>query len=116
MEGNNLYEILGVARDASKGEIRKRYLKVSLGCHPDKTAPLGMKTTEIFKDVLAAYETLYDDVRRKAYDEELEELENDDFEEDADAGVADYENWFMDEQDSSDENGERKITGSVTIR
>ncbi|RMJ20376.1 hypothetical protein PHISP_08754, partial [Aspergillus sp. HF37] len=35
----DLYEILGVPRDASQADIRKAYRKAALASHPDKVPP-----------------------------------------------------------------------------
>jgi len=62
----DLYEILGVERDASPKEIKKAYRKKASEFHPDKN---GGKECEEFHHVQTAYEVLSDPDRRKAYDE-----------------------------------------------
>ena len=37
-ETKNLYEILGVSKDATDDEIKKSYRKLSLKYHPDRQA------------------------------------------------------------------------------
>ena len=67
------YYILGVGRDASKDEIKKVYRKLSIKFHPDQNN--GDKFfEERFKDILEAYETLSNDVKRKIYDERLQAI------------------------------------------
>lgn len=64
----NLYETLGVKRDASVDDIRKAYRKLAKKHHPDVNP--GNKTAEDrFKAVSAAYEVLSDPKRRAEYDE-----------------------------------------------
>ena len=59
----NLYEILGVSKDADDNEIKKQYRKLCLTHHPDK----GGKAEE-FQKIQKAYETLSDSQKRKMYD------------------------------------------------
>ena len=64
----NLYQTLGVKRDASIEEIRKAYRKLARKHHPDVNP--GNKTAEeTFKAISTAYEVLSDDKKRAAYDE-----------------------------------------------
>jgi molecular chaperone DnaJ len=63
----DLYEILGVARNAPQDEIRRAYLKLAHKYHPDKTG--GDKAAEEkLKEVNAAYDVLKNPEKRKAYD------------------------------------------------
>lgn len=59
----DLYEILGVSRDADSSEIRKAYKDLSKIHHPDKGGD-----PEKFKEVNLANEILSDDNKRKMYD------------------------------------------------
>ena len=61
---NDYYEILGVARNATKDEIKKAYRKLAHKHHPDKTKGDDKK----FKELNEAYEVLYDDKKRADYD------------------------------------------------
>jgi curved DNA-binding protein len=65
---NNLYETLGVKKDASADAIRKSYRKLARRHHPDVN-PGDKKAEETFKNISTAYETLSDDKKRAAYDE-----------------------------------------------
>jgi DnaJ homolog subfamily A member 2 len=65
----DLYEILGVTKDASKAEIKKAYHKNALKNHPDKAAPDQRDEAEArFKAAGQAYEILSDDQKRQLYD------------------------------------------------
>lgn len=64
-----LYDVLGVATDASAGEIRRAYLDLVLAIHPDKAKPEASTTRA--SEVTAAYAVLADAGRRAAYDASL---------------------------------------------
>lgn len=59
----DLYEVLGVPRDADTSDIRKAFLKLSRVHHPDKGGD-----AEMFKKVSTAHEVLTDERRRQIYD------------------------------------------------
>jgi molecular chaperone DnaJ len=58
------YELLGVAKNASKDELKKAYHKLAHKYHPDKNNGDDTK----FKEVNHAYQTLSDDQKRAGYD------------------------------------------------
>jgi DnaJ-class molecular chaperone len=63
----DLYEVLGVKRDASEKDVRSAYRKLARKFHPDVNA--GDKTAEArFKEINSAYEILSDADKRKKYD------------------------------------------------
>jgi len=64
----DVYEILGVARDATADQIKKAYRKLALQFHPDKT-PGDKAAEEKFKEVTLAYEVLSDPKKREEYDQ-----------------------------------------------
>ncbi len=62
------YEVLGVARNADAGTLKKAYRKLAKKYHPD-TNP-GDKTAEKnFKEVTEAYNVLSDPEKKKLYDQ-----------------------------------------------
>ncbi|KAL1512019.1 hypothetical protein AB1Y20_005294 [Prymnesium parvum] len=63
----DLYQILGVTRDADAGTLKRAYLKLARECHPDKNAG-DEGATEKFQRVGRAYATLSDEEKRKIYD------------------------------------------------
>ena len=63
----NYYDILGVSKNATFDEIRKMYKKLALKYHPDKNKD-NEETTNQFKEISEAYDTLGDEQKRKSYD------------------------------------------------
>ncbi len=61
----DFYKVLDVDENASQDEIKKAYRKLSLLHHPDKNP--GDTTSEKFKAISEAYETLGDIEKRKEY-------------------------------------------------
>ncbi|RKY42871.1 MAG: molecular chaperone DnaJ [Candidatus Makaraimicrobium thalassicum] len=66
--GNDYYELLGVNRDASSGEIKKAYRKLAVKYHPDKN-PGNKEAEEKFKEISHAYEILSDASKRRQYNQ-----------------------------------------------
>ncbi len=64
----DFYAVLGVAKDASAAEIKKRYRVLAKELHPD-TNKGDAKAEERFKAVSEAYDVLADAATRKEYDE-----------------------------------------------
>lgn len=64
----NLYDLLGVAKDADAETIRKTYRKLARKHHPDVN-PGDAAAEEKFKKISAAYDVLSDEKKRAAYDE-----------------------------------------------
>jgi molecular chaperone DnaJ len=63
---HDLYEVLGVSRDASQEEIKKAYRRLARQLHPDVNPDAG--TQERFKEVTRAYDVLSDPKKREMYD------------------------------------------------
>ncbi|TCD67591.1 hypothetical protein EIP91_012221 [Steccherinum ochraceum] len=70
---SNLYEVLGLERNASPEDIRKAYRKLALQTHPDRLPQNTSEAdreiaTEKFRKVNNAYEVLNDSKNRELYD------------------------------------------------
>lgn len=63
----DLYEVLGVPRDASGEELKRAYRAKAREYHPD-TNQDGTESGEQFKEISLAYEVLKDPERRARYD------------------------------------------------
>jgi molecular chaperone DnaJ len=62
----DLYEVLGVGRDASSEDIRRAYRKLAREHHPDVNE--DERAEERFKEIAGAYEILSDPEKRQRYD------------------------------------------------
>ncbi len=62
----DLYEILGVPRDATPGEIKASYRRLARELHPDVNG--NPADQERFKEIAGAYEILSDPAKRQRYD------------------------------------------------
>jgi len=67
MTQTDLYELLGVGRDASDDELKRAYRAKARQFHPD-TNHAGSEDDEHFKEISQAYEVLRDPERRARYD------------------------------------------------
>ena len=67
MPEQDLYTVLGVARDASQKEIKQAFRKLAREYHPDMNQGDAASERK-FKQVNEAYEVLSDEKNRKAYD------------------------------------------------
>lgn len=67
MAKRDYYEVLGVAKGASKDEIKKAYRKLAMKYHPDRN-PDDNTAEEKFKEAAEAYDVLSDDQKQAAYD------------------------------------------------
>ena len=65
----NLYNVLGVAPNASDDEIKKVYRSLAMRFHPDRNQAPGAEAR--FKSVTKAYEILADPAKRAEYDQSV---------------------------------------------
>ena len=68
MAKRDYYEVLGVAHEASREEIKKAYRKLAVQYHPDRN-PGEKEAEERFKEATEAYEVLADEKKRQAYNQ-----------------------------------------------
>lgn len=68
MAKRDYYEVLGVAKTATKEEIKKGYRKLAIQYHPDKN-PGDKEAENKFKEATEAYEVLSDEKKRQIYDQ-----------------------------------------------
>ncbi len=89
----DLYQVLGVDRDADKAAIQKAYRKLARKYHPDMN-PDNEAAKEKFKRVQEAYDVLSDDEKRAAYNRygaDFEKIRAGGFNPAAGAGGASFE-------------------------
>lgn len=65
----NLYNVLGVAPNASDDEIKKVYRSLAMRYHPDRNDAPGAEVR--FKSITKAYEILSDRARRDEYNQSV---------------------------------------------
>jgi DnaJ-class molecular chaperone len=66
---SDYYDILGVSKGTSAGEIKKAYRKQALEWHPDKHKDNKEAAEKRFKEINEAYQILSDAEKRRAYDQ-----------------------------------------------
>ena len=67
LHGKDLYELIGVSKSASSGEIKKAYHKMALKLHPDKNPSEDAAVQ--FQTLQKVYGVLSDADKRRVYDE-----------------------------------------------
>lgn len=68
MSKRDYYEILGVNKDASEGEIKRAYRKLAMKYHPDRNSN-NPEAEKKFKEASEAFEVLKDADKRARYDQ-----------------------------------------------
>ena len=68
MSKRDYYEVLGVSKNASEGEIKKAYRKLAIKFHPDKN-PGDKQAESNFKEAAEAYEVLSNSQKKQQYDQ-----------------------------------------------
>jgi len=68
MQKRDYYEVLGIAKNATEGEIKKAYRKMALKYHPDKN-PEDKEAEDKFKEAAEAYEVLSNADKKARYDQ-----------------------------------------------
>jgi tetratricopeptide (TPR) repeat protein len=71
------YALLGLARSAPPGDVKRAYLKAAKRYHPDALSRLGLEAlkreaNELFAAITRAHEVLADAARRREYDAALD--------------------------------------------
>ncbi|ADK13867.1 molecular chaperone DnaJ [Clostridium ljungdahlii] len=68
MAQKDYYEVLGLEKGASDGDIKKAFRKLALKYHPDRN-PNDKKAEEKFKEINEAYQVLSDPQKKAQYDQ-----------------------------------------------
>ncbi len=66
----DLYQVLGLTKEASEDDIQRAYRKLVRKYHPDAN-PADLRAEERFREVQQAYEVLSDENKRREYDKRL---------------------------------------------
>lgn len=70
-EEQSYYDILGLRKDATLGDVKKAYRKLALVHHPDRNPGHEEEATLKFRQISEAYQVLSDESSRKEYDRSL---------------------------------------------
>ncbi len=68
MAKRDYYDVLGLARDAAEGDVKKAYRRLAMKFHPDRN-PDDPSAEGKFKEASEAYEVLSDPAKKSAYDQ-----------------------------------------------
>jgi curved DNA-binding protein CbpA len=77
LPNQNYYQILGVSKDSSSGQIKKAYFRLARKYHPDlfgRDLPNQtiQKIDEVFDQITKAYQTLSNEDKRREYNHQME--------------------------------------------
>lgn len=64
---HNYYQILGVSKEVTEKQLKKRYRELAMQYHPDKN-PDNKQAQEKFKEIAEAYQVLSDPTKKQNYD------------------------------------------------
>ena len=67
MSQPNLYDIMGVSKNASQAELKKQFRKLSMQYHPDRNKN-DETSTKKYQSISAAYDVLSDEKKKRIYD------------------------------------------------
>mgnify|MGYP002775984648 CR=1 FL=1 len=68
MNQKDYYSVLWISKDASISDIKKAYKKKAMEFHPDRNKD-NKNAEKKFKEINEAYQTLWDEKKRKSYDQ-----------------------------------------------
>ncbi len=68
MDKRDYYEVLGISKNASEGDMKKAYRRLAMKFHPDRNSG-DAETEQKFKEAKEAYEVLSNAQKRAAYDQ-----------------------------------------------
>lgn len=66
-KGRDFYEVLGIEKTATQGQIKSAYRKLAMKYHPDKN-PGNEEASDKFKELSTAYAVLSDPNKKRQYD------------------------------------------------
>lgn len=69
MAKRDLYEVLGLEKNASDKDIKRAYKRLAMKHHPDRNQENKEESESKFKEIKEAYEVLSDEQKRAAYDQ-----------------------------------------------
>lgn len=69
MAKRDYYEVLGVSKSATAGEIKKSYRRLAMKHHPDRNKEDSGESEKRFKEAKEAYEVLKDSEKKATYDQ-----------------------------------------------
>ncbi|HEY4485109.1 MAG TPA: DUF4388 domain-containing protein [Nitrospiria bacterium] len=73
LEGQDFYQVLGIAAESGREQIKRAYFRLAKEYHPDRHFQAEMEDLtpqleELFRRITEAYDTLFSEAKRKEYD------------------------------------------------